>query len=82
LEELFEKTNEAGNTVLLMASFFKSCPIIETLAEEGASLKSVDKNGNTAIMILIASNTMGYTYPSEIDSPLIFQVKIRFNSLQ
>ncbi len=77
LEELFERVNEAGATALLSASFFRSCPIIEKLVEAGASLKSVDKNGCTAIMILVSS-PLAYTSPSEEDSPLIFKVLTRF----
>jgi len=73
LEELFEKVNEAGYTLLLVASCFRNCPIIELLVEAGASLKSVDKIGNTAIMIL-ASSKVDFVHPSEEDSPLIFKV--------
>ena len=73
LEKLLEAKNNDGMTALLIASQKKNCALIEILIKDGASLKAVDKDGRTSI-ILAASSSDEDQVPTEKLSPEIFKV--------
>ena len=76
-DHFLDMRNESGSTALLMACRRKSIAIIELLVEAGANVKSVDEEGNSAI-IHVASSMMKDEIPTQDLCPSIFKVNSPF----
>ena len=73
LAKLIDIKNRDGSTALLLACQRRDYASIELLVEAGADTMSVDKMGNTALMLVASSPDKG-TIPTKDLSPHLFEV--------
>lgn len=72
LEKILETVDKFWRTPLLDSCRFKSSATIQLLVKADADLKGIDKDDNTAI-ILVASSSSNDLVPTKQDSPGLFK---------